>query len=63
MASLDMLNDWVTFMVTLGAKNGECRFDGWGVRMPDGKPQGGAAEGLEHGFAANGSNGSVPKPD
>jgi hypothetical protein len=59
--SIAMLNDWVTFMVTVGAKNGESRFDGWGVRMPDGKPQGGAAaEGLEHGFTASGGNGAVP---
>ncbi len=34
-ASVEMLNDWVTFMVTLGAKNGECRFDGWGVKVPE----------------------------
>lgn len=62
--SVAMLNDWVTFMVTLGAKNGACRFDGWGVRMPDGKPQGGgAAAGLDHGFTANGSNGGVPERD
>ena len=61
--SIAMLDDWVTFMVTLGAKYGSCRFDGWGVRMPDGKPQGGAAEGLEHGFTANGANGAVPQPD
>ncbi|HUR84325.1 MAG TPA: ribonuclease E inhibitor RraB [Solirubrobacteraceae bacterium] len=34
-ASVQMLNDWVTFMVTLGAKNGESRFDGWGVKVPE----------------------------
>jgi hypothetical protein len=57
MASLDMLNDWVTFMVTLGAKNGECRFDGWGVRVPE--EQGGNAQGaqLQHGFGAQRRNG------
>jgi hypothetical protein len=55
-ASVAMLDDWVTFMVTLGAKNGECRFDGWGVRVPDGKPRGGEAEGLEHSFGT-GTNG------
>ena len=58
--SVAMLDDWGTFMVTLGANHGECRFDGWGVQVPDGKPQGGAAQGLDHGFTANGANGSVP---
>jgi Regulator of ribonuclease activity B len=37
-ASVEMLNDWVTFMVTLGAKNGACRFDGWGVKLPETQP-------------------------
>jgi hypothetical protein len=61
--SIAMLNDWVTFMVTVGAKNGGSRFDGWGVRMPEGTPRGGAAEGFEHDFTANDSNGAVPQPD
>lgn len=58
-ASVDMLNDWVTFMVTLGAKNGECRFDGWGVKVPE--EQTGDAPGaqLEHGFGAHRRNGHV----
>jgi hypothetical protein len=55
-ASVAMLNDWVTFMVALGAETGECRFDGWGVRIPEGRPQGGQAEGLQHSFGT-GSNG------
>jgi hypothetical protein len=38
-ASVEMLNDWVTFMVTLGAKHGACRFDGWGVKVPETQPQ------------------------
>ena len=69
-ASVAMLDDWVTFMVTLGARNGRCRFDGWGVRMPDGKPdpqQAGAS--LQHGFSSNGhaldgspAGGDEPEP-
>lgn len=34
-ASLEMLNDWVTFMVTTGARHGRCRFDGWGVAVAE----------------------------
>jgi hypothetical protein len=37
-ASVEMLNDWVTFMVTLGARSGACRFDGWGVSVPEAPP-------------------------
>lgn len=52
--SLEMLNDWVTFMVTLGAKNGECRFDGWGVQLGGAPPQDAGATALTHGFGTNG---------
>lgn len=59
-ASVEMLNDWVTFMVNLGANHGECRFDGWGARVPD-APPGGAAPGpgakLEQGFGEYRQNG------
>lgn len=34
-ASVAMLDDWVTFMVTTGAEHGGCRFDGWGVAVPE----------------------------
>lgn len=58
-ASIEMLNDWVTFMVTIGAKNGECRFDGWGVKVPE--AQRGAvptvAEELARGFEVQRQNG------
>jgi hypothetical protein len=30
--SLEILNDWVTWMVTAGAERGACEFDGWGTR-------------------------------
>jgi hypothetical protein len=53
-ASVDMLDDWVTFMVTLGAKNGDCRFDGWGVKVPDHKPPGERTTSLQQGFSSNG---------
>lgn len=56
-ASIDMLNDWVTFMVTLGAKHGECRFDGWGVHVPDAQPEGEPSNDLQHGFGAHRLNG------
>jgi hypothetical protein len=56
-ASVEMLNDWVTFMVTLGAKNGECRFDGWGVKVPDEQRGDAAGAQLEHGFGAHRRNG------
>jgi hypothetical protein len=32
--SLEMLNDWVTFMVKTGYSHA-CRFDGWGVEVPE----------------------------
>lgn len=51
-ASVEMLNEWVTFMVTLGAKHGACRFDGWGVKVPDAQPQDAPAERLQQGFGA-----------
>lgn len=57
-ASVEMLNDWVTFMVTLGARTGECRFDGWGVTVPEapapGEP---AGDELQRGFEAYRRNG------
>jgi hypothetical protein len=56
-ASVEMLNDWVTFMVTLGARNGACRFDGWGVKVPDAKPGETAREQLQQGFADHRHNG------
>jgi hypothetical protein len=56
-ASVDMLNDWVTFMVTLGAKNGACRFDGWGVKVPEAKPGASAGERLQQGFGDHRHNG------
>jgi Regulator of ribonuclease activity B len=56
-ASVEMLNDWVTFMVTLGAKHGGCRFDGWGVKVPDAQPREAPGEQLQQGFAARRRNG------
>ena len=56
-ASVDMLNDWVTFMVTIGAKNGECRFDGWGVKVPDQPPPDSPSAQLQHGFGEHRRNG------
>jgi hypothetical protein len=56
-ASVEMLNDWVTFMVTLGAKHGGCRFDGWGVKVPDAQPQDATGEGLKQGFGTQRRNG------
>ena len=53
-ASIEMLDDWVTFMVTLGAKNGNCRFDGWGVRVPESKPPAEPSQSLQQGFSTNG---------
>ena len=53
-----MLNEWVTFMVTLGAKYGGCRFDGWGARVPEAQP--GPSEPrakLQQGFGENRLNG------
>jgi hypothetical protein len=62
-ASVEMLNDWVTFMVTLGAKNGACRFDGWGVKLPDAQTRNAPGEQLRQGFEALGRNGHhVAKP-
>ena len=56
-ASVEMLNDWVTFMVGLGSKNGECRFDGWGVRVPEATPESGPMAQLRDSFAAQRRNG------
>jgi len=56
-ASVEMLNDWVTFMVTVGAKNGACRFDGWGVKLPDAPPRDAPREQLQQGFEALSRNG------
>jgi hypothetical protein len=30
--SLEILNDWVRWMVIAGAENGPCEFDGWGAQ-------------------------------
>src|SRR3954452_10084545 len=66
-ASVEMLNDWVTFMVTLGAKNGACRFDGWGVKLPDRTPttEESISASLQQGFSSNGhvSGNGQPTPD
>jgi hypothetical protein len=63
-ASVEMLNDWVTFMVTLGARNGACRFDGWGVKVPEAPAQDAAGEQLRQSFGARRRNGhQVPQPD
>jgi hypothetical protein len=56
-ASVEMLDDWVTFMVTLGAKHGACRFDGWGVKVPDAKPGEPAGQQLRQSFSAHRHNG------
>jgi hypothetical protein len=32
--SLGILDQWVCWMVTAGAGNGECVFDGWGTSVP-----------------------------
>ena len=32
--SLDILNQWVGWMVVAGAENGGCEFDGWGAEAP-----------------------------
>jgi uncharacterized SAM-dependent methyltransferase len=32
--SLEILNDWVRWMVLAGAENGHCEFDGWGAQLP-----------------------------
>jgi Regulator of ribonuclease activity B len=32
--SLDILNQWVRWMVVAGAENGGCDFDGWGAQAP-----------------------------
>jgi hypothetical protein len=32
--SLDILNQWVDWMVAAGAEHGGCEFDGWGAEIP-----------------------------
>lgn len=32
--SLEMLDQWVRWMVMAGHRNGICEFDGWGVQLP-----------------------------
>jgi hypothetical protein len=32
--SLDILNQWVGWMVAAGVENGGCEFDGWGAEAP-----------------------------
>jgi hypothetical protein len=56
-ASVGMLDDWVTFMVTLGARNGACRFDGWGVKVPEARPPEAVDQELQQAFAADRHNG------
>jgi hypothetical protein len=57
-ASVEMLNDWVTFMVTLGAQHGACRFDGWGVSVPEAPPaEESAGDELQQGLDAYRRNG------
>ena len=56
-ASVEMLNDWVTFMVTLGAKHGACRFDGWGVKVPEAQPPEDGGEELQQTLSAFRRNG------
>ena len=31
--SLDVLNEWVRWMVLAGNENGQCEFDGWGAQL------------------------------
>lgn len=31
--SLELLDEWVTWMVLAGAEHGECDFDGWGAQV------------------------------
>jgi len=70
-ASVAMLNDWVTFMVTLGAEHGGCRFDGWGVKVPaaeprdaQGEPREAPGEQLQQGFGTQRRNGhGEPRAD
>jgi hypothetical protein len=33
-ASAEILDQWVRWMVTAGAENGGCEFDGWGAKVP-----------------------------
>ena len=32
--SLEILDEWVDWMVSAGAEHGECEFDGWGAQVP-----------------------------
>ena len=32
--SLEILDQWVDWMVSAGAEYGECEFDGWGAQVP-----------------------------
>ena len=56
-ASIEMLNEWVTFMVNVGAKH-QCRFDGWGARVPEPQPGAkGPPAKLQQGFGEHRLNG------
>ena len=33
--SLEILDDWVRWMVAAGAEHGGCEFDGWGAQVPE----------------------------
>ncbi|HEX8156757.1 MAG TPA: hypothetical protein VF526_05165 [Solirubrobacteraceae bacterium] len=52
--SLEMLNDWVTFMVKTGYTHA-CRFDGWGAEVPDAPPPQGTGEGSVRAPQTNGA--------
>jgi hypothetical protein len=53
-ASVEMLNDWVTFMVKTGYTHA-CRFDGWGAEVPDAPPPQGTGEGSVRAPQTNGA--------
>jgi regulator of RNase E activity RraB len=36
--SREILDEWVTRLVTAGAEHGGCKFDGWGTSLPGGLP-------------------------
>ena len=37
--SLDVLNQWVDWMVAAGHQSGGCVFDGWGAQVPASEPE------------------------
>jgi hypothetical protein len=56
--SLEMLNDWVTFMVKTGYTHA-CRFDGWGVEVPESTPAPVAGAAAAHAPHPNGTVGAM----